>query len=186
MAHQHIIDYGEEYCTQLREREEHQWKELLRFDEIATKDDDQDDGQSVRTPESIDTPCNKHDSARIEKFDYLSFSEQTPLPRQPHLTVRMRRILVNWMSEISMEFKISHAALHLAISLLDFVLTMGPPFEQVQRLNQEQDVVSDEDDEEGGSEYFTIQKNDFQAVGWYVTKVNLGSTAASFLFCFIF
>jgi hypothetical protein len=173
MAHQHISNYGEEYCAQLRKREELQWRDLLRYDDVAFKDDDQDDGHGVRTLESIDTPCNQNDLTCSENFDFLSFSEQTPLPRQPHLTVRMRRILVNWMSEISMEFKISHAALHLAISLLDHVLTMGPPLEQLQRLNHEQDAISDDDNEEEDSEYFTIQKNDFQAVGWYVAIANL-------------
>jgi hypothetical protein len=41
---------------------------------------------------------------------------------QPDLDVKMRKILVDWLTEVSEEYKLQSASLHLAVQLLDQTL----------------------------------------------------------------
>lgn len=103
-------------------------------------------------------------------------NETEPLPNQPLLTAKMRRVLVQWMSEVGQEYKLSEATYHLAVTLLDIVLTLGPTrqefFETQVVPPQQQHVIvgygCGDDDDPAQSNKLLIQRNDFQALGWYV------------------
>lgn len=98
------------------------------------------------SPESGDSAKN-----RRENIDITS-----PLPRQPTLTPRMRGILVNWLIEVAQEYKMSERTIHLAVSLLDYILWLGPTEEELEAYD------SDEDE----PDFFLVQRADFQAMGW--------------------
>lgn len=87
------------------------------------------------------------------------------LPYQPLLTMKMRHVLVAWLAEVVVEFKLSQAAYHLAISMLDELLLMGPSLEQYKSDQRQDGMVSDDESE---TSYFLIKPRNFQAVGWYV------------------
>jgi len=78
------------------------------------------------------------------------------LDRQPHLTEKMRAILMDWLVELSEEYKFAPQTLQLAVSLVDKCLARGAP-----TLAQKAD------------EFFTVKREMLQCVGWYVVvKVN--------------
>ena len=77
------------------------------------------------------------------------------LARQPELTVAMRTMLVNWMVEVCKEYSISDDALHLAVTLVDRALLMGPTDDQY-----------DEWDGHRTTDFLVIPKSSFQALGW--------------------
>jgi len=115
---------------------------------LPSYDDDSDDGDS-----------DDDDSTNNNIVDWTD-----PLPCQPQLTPRMRSILINWLVEVSQEFKVSTRSIHMAISILDHLLWLGP-------------ASDDRDDEEGDPEderFFYIDRNDFQACGcaclWIASK----------------
>lgn len=80
--------------------------------------------------------------------------------RQPYLSPKMRSILIHWLVEVGQEYKLSDAAFHLSVSLLDHLLLKGPT----------QAELDEHDDNDDGRElpWFLVQRSDFQAVGWYV------------------
>lgn len=61
---------------------------------------------------------NDSASSAADDGDYMA--------RQPDLTPRMRGILIDWLIELSEEYNLSHASLHLAITLVDKTLASGP------------------------------------------------------------
>jgi len=103
-----------------------------------------------------------------------SIVDTDPLPRQPLLSARMRKILVQWMSEVAVEYRLSDATYHLSISLLDQLLSMGPTAAEWQLFEDNDDggyVTDDEEDQP----WFMIQRKDFQAIGcaclWLAAKI---------------
>lgn len=92
---------------------------------------------------------------------------ETPLPWQPLLNIKMRHVLVAWLAEVTVEFKLSQAAYHLSISMLDVLLSMGPSLEEYKQNLRDvtSGVVSDDESE---SRFFVIKPRNFQAIGWYV------------------
>jgi len=103
-------------------------------------------------------PSRSHMVADLHGTAGPNVDTTEPLPRQPFLTARMRGILVNWLVEVSLEYKMSDRTIHLAVSILDFILWLGP-------------TKSDFDPDEEGvfdPDFLLIQRTDFQALGWYV------------------
>jgi len=78
----------------------------------------------------------------------------------------MRAVLVSWLVEVSIEYNVSTAAYHLAISLVDHVLSCGPHL-------LEQELADMEDDPDWISHRFVVNRDDLQALGWYVSCVGL-------------
>ena len=97
--------------------------------------------------------------------DLIDFD--TPLPWQPLLNIKMRHVLVAWLAEVVAEFKISQAAYHLSISMLDVLLSMGPSLDEYKENQRDANsgVISDDESE---SRFFVIKPRTFQAIGWYV------------------
>lgn len=82
------------------------------------------------------------------------------LDRQPHLTPRMRAILVDWMIELAEEYKCAPLTLQLAVALVDKSLACGVP------------SLTPENNTKG---YFTVQRDMLQCVGcacmWIAAKI---------------
>lgn len=80
--------------------------------------------------------------------------EDERLYDQPHITGPMRAMLVNWLIDVTHEYKVSDVALHLSISLIDSVLQ----------------CKSDK----------TVHRNNFQALGRYVLIAYVRSSVQLF------
>jgi Cyclin, N-terminal domain len=69
------------------------------------------------------------------------------LRHQPHLSEKMRAVLVDWLIELSEEYHLSPRSLHLAITLINRSLECG-------------------NDDESEGETLVIQRDMFQCLGW--------------------
>ena len=69
------------------------------------------------------------------------------LPNQPHLSNRMREVLVDWLIELSEEYQLHTRTLHLTVALLNRTLECGK--------------------EDSNEHPFHIHKDMFQCLGWY-------------------
>lgn len=161
-AFAHIATYGEEYDEVLKAKETRQTDDLLARLPRENHGDrtmpvrDNDSIASGDTKKSDDSPASWSSS----RPTLSPPSEQKSLPRQPHLSARMRGILVNWLVEVSHEYKMSNQALHLSITLLDHILLRGPTEHEFEEWDEEHD-----EDEE--PEWFYVPRQLFQALGWY-------------------
>lgn len=162
---------------------------LLFANANANTNDDNDNDNDAAADETTSRPGTprpgtvlKYKPRLLSLLSCPSSEQQVQkLPRQPHLTPKMRSILVNWLVEVSTEYKLSEDAYHLAVSLLDLVLTRGPTLAQYEQSTDEysEDCDSDCDDEQGNSgavakaskprKPFLVARNEFQALGWYVS-----------------
>ena len=150
----------------------------------SIKDDDDSDAQS---PASTAPPSTELDprtprpetvidtKARIRHGDTaMRFLEEPSelLERQPFVTQRMRSVLVSWLVEVAIEYNVSTAAYHLAISILDHVLDLGPTEAELNawppwlNLDGSATFESDDEEEEWPYGWFVIQRCEFQALGW--------------------
>lgn len=93
--------------------------------------------------------------AALDISDSADFESTDPFPCQPLLTGRMRGTLVNWMVEVCQEYELSEDAYHLAVSLVDQVLKVGPT----------------EDEMDRDEPYLLVKRQEFQTLGWYVAFV---------------
>jgi hypothetical protein len=80
------------------------------------------------------------------------------LPKQPWVTTRMRAILVSWLVEVTVQLETSDQAFHVAITILDRVLSSG--------VTKEQYKVDPQHDQDAN--FFCLKINELQALGWYV------------------
>jgi hypothetical protein len=69
------------------------------------------------------------------------------LRHQPHLSEKMRAVLVDWLIELSEEYHLSPRTLHLAITLINRSLECG-------------------NDDESEGEPLVIDRDMFQCLGW--------------------
>ncbi|KAL7527080.1 hypothetical protein ACHAXR_001786, partial [Thalassiosira sp. AJA248-18] len=67
------------------------------------------DTQPPQSPHKLSLPPIPH--VITEHLDYMS--------RQPHITIEMRRILMDWLLEVAEEYKLSTEALWLSVALVD-------------------------------------------------------------------
>lgn len=77
--------------------------------------------------ENWNDPTQVSDYA-YEIFNYLKDREQlfkidAYLVRQPHLTISMRTLLVDWMVEVQETFELNHETLYLAVKIVDIYLS---------------------------------------------------------------
>lgn len=82
----------------------------------------------------------------------------------------MRMVLVHWMSEVCMGFRLGDVNFHLAVSLLDQLLMLG--LDSDEWMNQQKQSKDSHVSDEENRPFFLIQRGDFQAVGWYVHQQN--------------
>lgn len=83
-----------------------------------------------------------HGSINDEESEISTMSQQ--IEYQPHLTEKMRAVLVDWLIELSVEYKLHPRTLHLTVALLDRALECG----------KNGDLI--------------IEREMFQCLGWYV------------------
>lgn len=96
-------------------------------------------------------------------------SSATLLENQPHLTEKMRGVLVDWLIELSEEYKLSARTLHLTVVLLN------------RSLEGSDHGIVDNDENKGDDESsstmsatkgrrLVVDRDMFQCLGWYVTN----------------
>lgn len=190
LSSQHVTDYGQEYIRHLANCEEEQLvHNLARIHGIlpttnASPDRSSQTRQDTDSSEDEDeSSVEEHVPRRARRALAMgrgtpspanSMDDTDPLPRQPLLTARMRKVLVQWLSEVVVEFRLSDASYHLAVSLLDQLLTMGPSENQYHAFDEDKyGGYVTEDEEE--CPWFLIRRKDFQAVGcvclWLAAKI---------------
>lgn len=204
LSSQHLADYGLEYCRYNELREKAQVSQLLERIKTASSSDasshnndtdseDEGDDVLVDSDDDEDGPVRARRALTLERRQQRggggsgssstasttlsptrSVVDTEPLPRQPMITARMRKILVQWLSEVVVEYRLSDATFHLSISLLDQLLTMGPTQAEWAKHEDNLDdgyVTDDEEDQP----WFVIQRKDFQAIGcaclWIAAKI---------------
>jgi hypothetical protein len=185
LIHLHMTHYGLDYILFLRYQESRELRDLgeaqalllsqrpplpartrtshFDADEKSATSDDDSESIDVLDEEENDTSSDdgevrSHNVSRYRPRNDVS----TRLPYQPQLTVQMRRILVQWMSEVVQEFHLSEATYHLAVTLLDQLLARGPfGLENDRSSTAVPRCVCDD-------RIFFVQRNEFQALGWCV------------------
>jgi hypothetical protein len=146
-------------------------------------DDDENDTPnvdnllSITTDDDDDYEQDDDDDSELYEINQTMVEERKPIPifNQPMLTTKMRMMLAQWMSEVCEEFKLSDATYHLSITLLDQLLLRGPTSHvyiratyscpDVQKL-----MIDNARNSKRASPTFLINRQDFQAIGWYVLK----------------
>jgi hypothetical protein len=173
LAFSHICNYGKEYGDILREKEDREMSELYAVLPIQSEnrlaDDDSDDSDDESRPGTPrpGTVLKYRPRALSMKQSRSGPSEKIEkLPRQPFLSPKMRSILVNWLVEVAQEYKVSADGYHLAITLLDLILSRGPSAQQLVLLDIDD---SDDEDEDEDMQKFLVLRHEFQALGWYVS-----------------
>jgi hypothetical protein len=166
----HIANYGKEYGEILREKEaKEMWDLHTVLPPLSTSTDSDSDDSDEESRPGTPRPGTvlKYRPRNLSLKESRSGPSENieKLPRQPLLSPKMRSILVNWLVEVSQEYKVSADGYHLAITLLDLILTRGPTAQQLAEL----DIEDSDDEDEEESKVFLVLRNEFQALGWYVT-----------------
>jgi hypothetical protein len=159
---QHLDSYGWEYKALLKEREDREFRRPT-----ATDADEDEDPYKLLTLSEIVPPLDKRTRQQTEWASSIQWELERYMDRQPDLTPPMRSILVDWMVELSEEYKLSPITLHLAVTLVDKSLACTP-------LLEEGKVQPD-----GG---MTIPRDMLQCLGWYVSTLLLCSVVPPFVF----
>jgi hypothetical protein len=167
----HICNYGKEYSEILRQKEASEMFDLYAVLPAQSADrstdddsDDSDDESRPGTPRPGTVLKYRPRTLSMRESKSGPSENIEKLPRQPLLSPKMRSILVNWLVEVSQEYKVSADGYHLAITLLDLILTRGPSSQQLAEL----DIEDSDDEEEETRKTFLVLRNEFQALGWYV------------------
>eukprot|EP00977_Amphora_coffeiformis_P000316 scaffold84_cov163-Amphora_coffeaeformis.AAC.10 len=223
-AFEYLKHYGEDVFRDIKEREAREYAALPSLSTrrqgshhesstisspASAKDEDEiapnspSSTNSVSTSSSPATPrpesvIGTRQRARLGDKTMRFLEEPTELlDRQPHVTQRMRAVLVSWLVEVSIEYNVSTAAYHLAISLLDHVLSCGPTLREQQDWGEiEGDRYSDDDDDDDDddepnwpSHRFVVRRDDFQALGcaclWLASKLEDRDPPLMDDFCYI-
>jgi hypothetical protein len=95
-----------------------QYQHCVKVDDIDATD--QDDPLSV-----TDYVRDIYDHYRKREEVTTVLTTQLATHQQPHITERMRAILVDWLLEVHYKFKLCQQTLYLAISVLDRFLSMS-------------------------------------------------------------
>jgi len=146
LSHCYLRHYGKDFNQSLRERE------AQTFPGPTTENPTSDASSCSDThslASSHGTPPDRvayvvHGSIADE--DTVETMASNALERQPHLNEKMRAVLVDWLIELSAEYKLSARTLHLTIALLNRALECGK-------------------DTKGGRK-IVVEREDFQCLGW--------------------
>ena len=179
LSHSYLTHYGREYSVLLRLQEAREWMDLRETQASFRRPKPVyflggTGKPEFREEDSVASDCSENlDVLEDDEFSDASSDNETRthkvsryrprrdlsdrLPYQPHLTVQMRRILVQWMSEVVQEFTLSEATYHLAVTLLDQLLARGPS------LSIDPSNISGDK-----KKLFLVLRSEFQALGWYV------------------
>lgn len=180
LSHLHMTHYGRDYLLLVRGQESRESRDLGKIptaplrhrispltrartpqfhqeeDSSATSEDLSENLDSLEEDEENDITSDEgemrtHCVSRYRPRNDVS----NRLPYQPELTVQMRRVLVQWMSEVVKEFKLSEATYHLAVTLIDQLLARGPGGSDPALATERSSGCT-----------FSIHRNEFQAFGW--------------------
>ena len=155
LSHSFLRHYGMEYYKSLCE-----WEETHHACPGTSENSNASSASSP--PSSQGDESSSHRETPPRRVNYVfrsvgndgqqslasSISSQTLL-HQPHLTEKMREVLVDWMIELSEEYHLSTKTLHLTIALLNRALERG-----------------EDDDGSDGATPFVIERDMFQCLGW--------------------
>jgi hypothetical protein len=194
----HTTYYGKEYNQYLRIQEARELNDLVVFHQAQFQHAVSDNPRSFSGISKLDgDDCESLDDSDIDildddrsygspvvsrslsiQVDHDQFDSSNILPNQSQLSVKMRRILVQWMSEVCHEFKLSEATYHLSVTLLDNLLARGPitPVHSEHRILMHHNRMYYGDEKRS----FFVQRFEFQALGWYVSSIlgNLSTNSA--------
>jgi Cyclin, N-terminal domain len=181
LSHLHLTHYGRDFLLLVRLQESREIRDLAKVQTMPLRNraspltrtrsfqfhgDEEGSATSEDHSEIMDMLEDEENDITSDEGEIRSHnvSRYRPrndvsnrLPHQPELTVQMRRVLVQWMSEVVKEFKLSEATYHLAVTLLDQLLFRGPG-------GLEPPLTADR----SAANTFSVQRNEFQALGWYV------------------
>jgi Cyclin, N-terminal domain len=147
---EYLDEYGWEYRALLKESEGRSYPDPRSSTEDA-------DPQKLLTLSGISPPPENRTreqtqwaSPRSINWDLDDYME-----RQADLAPRMRAILIDWVVELSEEYKLSDKSFHLAVTLIDLSLASF-------RDGNESDI-------------FAVPRDMLQCLGWYVPTTSLNS-----------
>jgi hypothetical protein len=171
--------YGKDYFQSLKD-----WETLYFPTNAADMDSlSSDDTRSFGGASSTASSSHRSRSTPTNRVNYVigsvaeeetlmdtssTSSSSTLLEHQPHLTEKMRGVLVDWLIELSEEYKLSARTLHLTVVLLN------------RSLEGSDHGIVDNDENKGddGSlstmsatkgRRLVVDRDMFQCLGWYVT-----------------
>jgi Cyclin, N-terminal domain len=151
LSHVYLRHYGAKYYQYLKDWEDLNWPTIaakssrLYGGNSSTDEDSSSSASSSRISRHIQHVMGNITSDDEQSLDLSITSQQ--LEHQPHLTEKMRAVLVDWLIELSEEYKLSLRTLHLTIALINRSLECG---------------------QEGCSRRLVIERDMFQCLGWYV------------------
>jgi len=114
--------YGWEHRAFLQE------KEGMEYEPLYNTDTTEKDLLQILTCSSISPPLKKRTRQQSEWFGpkSIDWNLDQYMDRQTDLAPKMRSILVDWIVELSEEYKLSSRTLHLAVTLVDKSLACAP------------------------------------------------------------
>ena len=195
LVNKHVETYGQEFTQAMQEGERSQYGEVFGapaigpypFLNVASSNllpsDQLGYGVGNGDEESISSSHLRYRPRRIPLLQAHSLDDaEHILPRQLHISAKMRSVLVNWMVEVANEYNVSETAFHLSVTILDAVLARGPTRQEfVHHLRtlssysqavptEDEDDYEDEDEKEQADEskLGIFHRHEFQALGWYV------------------
>lgn len=151
LSHCFLTQYGKEYSDSLKDWNALYFPASSKGTVIADKCDDHSScssdsthtyDSSMPTAPSGGVQYVVHGSINDEESEVSTMSQQ--IEYQPHLTEKMRAVLVDWLIELSVEYKLHPRTLHLTVALLNRALECG----------KNGDLI--------------IERDMFQCLGWYV------------------
>eukprot|EP00548_Thalassiothrix_antarctica_P015995 CAMPEP_0194168600 /NCGR_PEP_ID=MMETSP0154-20130528/3505_1 /TAXON_ID=1049557 /ORGANISM="Thalassiothrix antarctica, Strain L6-D1" /LENGTH=381 /DNA_ID=CAMNT_0038879771 /DNA_START=432 /DNA_END=1577 /DNA_ORIENTATION=+ len=138
-SHVFVHQYGRDYLQFLKDWDKLHYSNGLHATENSRSGEDAEGNTHRYTSRVSLTPPGRVNYAIKNGMDDQSSTESSSLmpqrlPNQPHLTQKMRAVLIDWLIELSEEYAISAKTLHLTVVLLDRALECGASKENDRRL----------------------------------------------------
>ena len=156
LTHSYLNCYGQHYYQHLKEWEGECSSKKLSAASTPSPSAPMEDLKS--TPPSRVQYLRPKKQQDVFSVDSDSSSPSRSLADQPHITNRMRAVLVDWMVEVSMEYKLSQTTIHLAVELVNQSLKCGS--------NKSSVVSSPGSEGSGSSREFIVERDMLQCLGW--------------------
>lgn len=145
-----LSSYGHDYYQILKDQEH----DDASSETCSTNHTHSSDAESLSLSSSPRNSHHHHPAAPSLNRPVLGSSPHVgdleTLDRQPHLSAKMRAVLMDWLIELSEEYRFGAQTLQLAVALVDQSLACGAPGLA----------------EEGESGFFTVKREMLQCVGW--------------------
>eukprot|EP00546_Thalassionema_frauenfeldii_P005783 CAMPEP_0178908512 /NCGR_PEP_ID=MMETSP0786-20121207/7964_1 /TAXON_ID=186022 /ORGANISM="Thalassionema frauenfeldii, Strain CCMP 1798" /LENGTH=407 /DNA_ID=CAMNT_0020580423 /DNA_START=314 /DNA_END=1537 /DNA_ORIENTATION=- len=138
-SHVFLNQYGYEYHKALKDWDELRHSVHPNLQNSSSSLDSDSSSNHFATRVSLTPPNGVNYAVRgsIEdqsSNDSSSVVTRQQLPHQPNLTEKMRRVLVDWLIELSEEYNLSSKTLHLTVALLDRSLECGASVDEERQL----------------------------------------------------